>query len=436
MILSLLGLAILLIGPLLIGASAYFPSLAAVGGGWIGGVVVVAIVDNLLSRRVSRVVARRVVSDRLSLGTENRIEIHLHSRSRLSLTLLVKDDPPWQFNTPVRQQRLRLAPFDARRISYVTIPQARGDYQFGDLHLRGRSRLGLSWWQRRIPAEEQVKVYPDLLQIRRYDLLARSDRLLQVGFRRLRHLGEGTEFESLREYVPDDDFTDIDWKATARRNKPITRQYEIERSQNVILMVDAGRMMCAELNGMSKLDYAINAALMLAYVAVQKDDAVGLVVFADEIQSFVPPRKGSAQVGRLLEQLYAVQPTMQEPDYAAAFSLLANRARKRALIVVFTDLIDPQASRQLLAHTAALYPHHLPLVVTLRDPRLHGLAGQIPQQESDAYQRAVAADLLTHRQEALSALRQRGASIIDALPERLTVSAVNRYLALKARGRL
>lgn len=436
MILSLFGLAILLIGPLLIGASAYFPGLAAIGWGWIGGVVVLAVLDNLLSGRVSQVAARRLVADKLSVGTENRVEIDLRSRSPLSLTLLVKDDPPWQFNTPARQQQLRLAPYDTRRISYVTIPQARGDYQFGDIHLRGRSRLGLSWWQRRIPAQQQVKVYPNLLQVHQYNLLARADRLQQVGFRRLRRLGEGTEFESLRDYVPDDDFTNIDWKATARRSKPITRQYEIERSQNVILMIDAGRMMCAELNGMSKLDYAINAALMLAYVAVQKDDAVGLVVFADEIQSFVPPRKGSAQVGRLLEQLYAVQPTMQEPDYAAAFSLLADRARKRALVVVFTDLIDRQASRQMLAHTAALYPHHLPLVVTLRDPRLQGLAGQIPQQESDAYQRAIAADLLTHRREALQALRQRGAAIVDALPEQLTVAAVNRYLAIKARGRL
>ncbi len=436
MVLSKFALAILLIGPLLIGASAYLPGLDIFGWAWMGGVIVLAAVDNVLSRRVSLVGAGRFVSDKLSVGAQNPVEIELRSRSPFALTLLVKDDPPWQFNTPARQQCLKLAPCESRRISYVTTPPARGDYEFGDIHIRGRSRLALSWWQRRIPAAQAVKVYPDLLQVQRYDLLARSDRLQQVGFRRLRQLGEGTEFESLREYVPDDDFSDIDWKATARRNKPITRQYEIERSQNLILMIDAGRMMCAELNGMSKLDYAINAALMLAYVAVQKDDAVGLVVFADEVQSFVLPRKGSAQVGRLVEQLYAVQPTMQEPNYPAAFSLLHDRARKRALVVVFTDLIDRQASSQLLAHTAALYPHHLPLVVTLRDPRLHRLAQQMPHQVADAYERAISASLLMHREEALSALRQRGAAIVDALPERLTVAAVNRYLVLKARGRL
>ena len=436
MLLSQFGLAILAIGPLLIGASAYRPGLAAVGWYWMGGALLLTVLDNLLSRRLSDITARRAMPDRLSLGAENRVKIELRSRSPLTLTLQVKDDPPWQFDTPSRRQRLTLAPYDSRQISYVTIPQARGDYEFGDIHLRGRSRLALSWWQLRIPAKRSVKVYPNLLQVRHYDLLARSDRLQQAGFRRLRRRGEGTEFESLRDYVPDDDFGDIDWKATARRNRPLTRQYEIERSQNLLLMVDAGRMMCAQLNGMSKLDYAINAALMLAYVAVQSDDAVGLVVFADDIQSFVPPRKGSAQVGRLLEQLYAVQPRMQEPDYERAFALLGDRARRRALVVLFTDLIDRQASRQLMAHTAALYPRHLPLVVTLRDPRLQELAAQVPEQESDAYERAIAASVLMYRREALSALRQQGAAIVDALPEQMTVATVNRYLAIKARGRL
>ncbi len=398
MVLTHFGLALLLIGPVLIGASTYYPALNLFGWAWIAVVLMLAVMDNLLSRRTSPVHIRRLVADKLSVGTENRVQIE--------------------------------------GISYVTTPQARGDYQFGDIHVRGRSRLALSWWQWRLPATQSVQVYPNLLQVERYQLLARSDRLQEAGFRRLRRLGEGTEFESLRDYVPDDDFRDIDWKATARRHKPITRQYEIERSQNVMLMVDAGRMMCAQLDGMSKLDYAINAALMLAYVAVQEDDAVGLVVFADEVHSFVPPRKGNAQVGRLVEQLYTVQPTMREPDYTAAFSLLHGRARKRALVVVFTDLIDRHASSQLLAHTAALYPHHLPLVVTLRDPRLHDLAEQMPHQAPDAYERAIAANLLMNREEALSTLRQRGAAIVDALPQNLTVAAVNRYLALKARGRL
>ncbi len=432
MILTPLGLAILLIGPLLIVLTEPYPSLTGLGWSWMLFVVAAAVLDNLLSRRAGVVEVFRRVDDRLSLGTENRVEIEVYSRSDRPLTLQVKDDPPLGFRTSQRQHSLKLAPFQTQRVGYDTVPQSRGDYQFGDIHLRGRSRLALSWWQRRIPAEQAVQVYPDLLQVHRYDLLMRRSHLQQPGFRLLRRLGEGTEFESLRDYVPDDDFRDIDWKASARRSKPITRNYQIERSQNLIVMIDAGRMMCAQLNGMSKLDYAINAALMLAYVAIRQDDAVGMMVFADTVQTFVPPRKGATQIGRLADQLYAVEPTMMEPDYSAALTTLHTRSRKRALVVIFTDIIDKEASQQLLAHAASLYPQHLPLVVTIRDPSLEQTADLAPQDVPAVYQRAVAGGLLRDRQGALLALRRRGARIVDARPEQLTVATVNTYLAIKA----
>ncbi len=433
MIITLFGLAILLIGPALIVAAEFYPPLGGLGWAWIGAVLVIALADNLLSRRTAVIEIERQVDEKMSLGTDNQVEIILYSRTERMLHLQIKDDPPIEFETTRRQRSLRLGPYQTQRIIYRTVPQSRGDYQFGDIHIRGRSRLALSWWQRRVPARQQVRVYPDLLQVHRYELLARNIHLQQAGFRRMRRRGEGTEFESLRDYVPDDDFRDIDWKASARRNKPITREYEIERSQNVMLMIDAGRMMCGQLDGMSKLDYAINAALMLAYVASRQDDAVGMMVFAEAVNSFIPPRKGSVQIGRLVEELYAVQPTMTEPDYGAALTMLQSRSRKRSLVVIFTDIIDKQASRALLAYSGALYPHHLPLVVTIRDPRLEQTADLPPQQVSQVYQRAVAAGLLRDRSQALAALRQQGARVVDATPDELTVSAVNRYLDIKAR---
>ena len=433
MIITLFGLAILLIGPALIVAAEFYSPLGGLGWAWIGAVLVIAVADNLLSRRAADIETERQVDEKLSLGTDNQVEIILYSRSHRPLTLQVKDDPPIEFETARRQCSLRLGPYQTQRITYRTVPQSRGDYQFGDIHIRGRSALALTWWQRRVPAPQQVRVYPDLLQVHRYELLARKIHLQQAGFRLMRRRGEGTEFESLRDYVPDDDFRDIDWKASARRSKPITREYEIERSQNVMLMIDAGRMMCGQLDGMSRLDYAINAALMLAYVASRQDDAVGMMVFAGAVNSFIPPRKGSAQIGRLVEELYAVQPTMTEPDYGAALTMLQSRSRKRALVVIFTDIIDKQASRALLAYSGALYPHHLPLVVTIRDPRLEQTADLPPQQVSQVYQRAVAAGLLRDRSQALAALRRQGARVVDATPDELTVSAVNRYLDIKAR---
>jgi uncharacterized protein (DUF58 family) len=436
MVLMPLALVLLLVPAALLAASVIMPGAALYAGLVFAGVAILIAYDHLYSRRRAIVEIERRVEDKLSLGTENVVTLHARNRCGWTLALVVKDDPPGDFVTESRTFAQSLPPYDTAAVSYHTRPLARGRYSFGDLHVRGRTLLGLSQWQRRFPAAREVAVYPNLLEVRRYQLLARADRLRQAGFRATRRLGQGTVFESLREYTPDDDYRSIDWKATARRHYPISRQYETERSQTVILMLDAGRMMTTLIGDLSRLDYALNAALMLAYVAVERDDAVGLIAFADEVKAFVPPRKGHRQVGLITEALYDLQPALVEPDYAEAFAALSARARKRALVVCFTDLIDVDASSRLLGHMAALAPHHLPLLVTLRDSDLQRAANAPPQDVAQTYRRALAGQLLNDRATALEALRQRGVMVLDVLPEKLTVAAVNEYLGLKARGRL
>ncbi len=446
--LTLSGLALLLGAVPIFLASAYEPRLSQVGGWWMAAVLVLALLDALVTRRVARVEAVREVEAKLSLGAANRVRIRVRNRSRWPLKLQIKDSPPVRFRTPERMRSLALEPFGDGDLSYVTTPLERGDFTFGDLYLRGRGRLGLTAWQRRLPAAQEVKVYPNLMEVERYDLLARSQRLTEVGFRALRQRGEGTQFESLREYVPDDEFRSIDWKATARRTRPITRQYEVERSQNVILMLDTGRMMRAQVSShppgvtgeeplpMSKLDHGINAALLLAHVAVAHDDAVGLVAFGSGLHCFLPPRKGRAQIGRMVDQMYALQPALEEPDYPLAFSLLTQRSRKRALVVVFTDLVDADASQRLLAQLVALRPRYLPLLVTLRDGDLERVARGVPTEVEGAYQKAVAGQVLAARETALARLRARGVLVVDVPAGALSVAAVNEYLRLKNTGRL
>lgn len=436
MILTPLALVLLLIPALLLAGTAAWPVL----GGWAGfaalAVVGLILYDNRLSFRRTTLEVSRNLADKLSLGADNPVQVTIRSRSQAATVLAVKDDPPPAFVTSGRQHQLRLGPWEQATVTYHTRPAHRGRYTFGNLHVRGRSLLGLSYWQRTFPAAREVAVYPNLLEISRYQYLARTDRLQQVGFRVVHRLGEGTEFESLRDYTPDDEYRSIDWKATARRRRPISRQYEIERSQTVLLMIDAGRMMTAQIGELSRLDHALNAALMLAYVAAEKGDAVGLIAFADEVKTFVPPRKGHGQVGRLSEALYDLQPALVEPDYAAAFGLLYGRARKRALVVCFTDLVDVDASRRLLGHLAALAPHHLPLLVTLRDNTLEQAAQQRPEDSFGVYQRAMAAEVLADREIALNALRRRGVRVLDVPADKLTVAAVNQYLSLKTHGQL
>ena len=430
-----LALLIVLAAPA-VALSGSYPGLLEMALAWDLLVVAAAIFDWVQARRHARFSVERRLQGKFSLGAENPVRLAVHNESDAPLSLVIKDDPPAEFATPRRWVEVEAAPYSSAEGSYSTTPGSRGDYDFGDLHVRGRSPLGLSVWQRTFPARETVRVYPNMIAVRKYDLLARRARLEEAGFRQVRLRGAGTEFESLRDYVPDDEFRRIDWKATARRRKPITREYEVERSQTIVMMIDAGRMMSAELEGLSKLDHAINAALMLGYVAALRDDAVGLIAFADKMQAFVPARKGRAHLSLMAESLSQLAAVLREPDYQRGFAALHTVARKRALVVVFTDLIDPDASERLLAQVVGLYPHHLPLVVTITDSTLVRAARRAPDSPEQAYEKAMAEQVLLARQQALAALRFGGALVLDVEPGQLSVQVVNRYLELKARGKL
>lgn len=426
-----LGLLVLLLPAGIMALGLTRPELAAWSGYSAAALVLLMVGDHLLSHHLAIFTAARHAPAKLSVGVENRVTVTVRSRSPLLMRLVVKDDPPPAFRTPQRQHRLRLPPFATRHVIYHTTPTERGDFRFGHLHFRGLSLLGLSYWQQTVRADQQVAVYPNMAELARYEQLARSGRLSQAGYRPYRRLGLGTEFESLRDYLPDDEYRSIDWKATARRRRPITRQYEAERSQSLMLMIDSGRMMAGTAGQMSKLDYAVNAALMLAHVAAERDDRVGLLAFADSVQQFLPPGKGQAQVGRLAEALYALEPQLLEPDYSLAFSTLFSRSRKRSLVICFTDLIDRDASARLLSGMASLFPRHLPLLIAIRDPDLQAAAAQYPRDPFAAYEKAAAVAAVADRRTALAALGRGGVLVLDATPEELTVATVNRYLQIK-----
>jgi uncharacterized protein (DUF58 family) len=431
----------LLIGLLLAAAPLFalggvLPMLPAVGLGVMLALLALAAADMLRSRARDEVEVTRRVPDVLSLGVPNRVELMLHNRSGRRLRLRVKDDPPAEFDTPERTRAVTLDAWERRTVGYLTTPRKRGDYAFGALHLRGLSRLRLAWWQRVIPAGETVRVYPNLQQVREFDALARRGRLEDLGLRAVRSRGEGTEFESLREYLPDDSFRAIDWKATARRGAPITRQYQAERNQTLLLVIEAGRMMSAPANDMTRVDYAVNAALMLAHVAERMGDTVGLLIFSDRVKSFVAPGRGSMQTERILEELYALEAELVEPDYAGAVSFLRSRARKRALICAFTDLVDADVSAAALSYLASLRPQHLPMVATIHDAETMALAAAEPSTPGGAYEKAVAQRAVGERALALARLQSRGVLVVDAAPEALATQVVNRYLTVKRRGLL
>ena len=402
---------------------------------WYSVLILLALTDWLLFPALDTLTVEREVEGKLSLGAQNPVEVRVHNRSNALLRLELRDTPPDSLTNDMDDApfEFRVAKGARQAAIYHLTPQARGDYRFGDIYLRIRGRLGMVHRLTRVPAPAEVKVYPNIQEAAKFTMMARRGRLQQIGIRKARLQGAGREFESLRDYLPDDEMRRIDWKATARRGKLVARQYEVEKSQTIMLVLDVGRTMLAEIDGIQKLDYAINAALLLAYVASLADDQVGLLVFADTVQSYLPPRKGRAQVYAILEHLYNAQASLAEPDYREALSYLQARWRKRSLMVCFTDLWDPESSRQTILELSALQPRHLVAAVTLLDSKVQQAANQEAELAETVYRKAVAMQVLEDRQRANAALSQRGVLVVDSPADKLSAELVNRYLEVKAR---
>lgn len=378
----------------------------------------------------------RIVDEKLSLGASNPVRLEVRSLFHRELKVIVRDEPPYRFDVDGPTQR-ELTVFTGNRpatVQYHVTPPAKGDFIFGDLFVQYPARLGLVVRMGRFPASQVVKVYPNLLETEKYEMLARRGRLMQVGIRSAKIRGGGAEFESLREYVPGDEYKKIDWNATARRGKLITRQFEAERSQNIVLLLDTGRTMLQPVQKMAKLDYVVNTALMLAYVAASSDDKVGLMAFDAEVRVFLPPAKSKAQVYRILESLYNIEARLVETDYPDAFQNLATRWRRRSLIVLFSDLVDPDSSASILDAVPMLEERHRVVCVTVSDPNIVAAANKFPSNSADVYAKAVAMQVLQERRQAITALKRRGVWTIDSPPEDLSADLINHYLDLKSRS--
>lgn len=393
-----------------------------------------AVESRSLAKRAPSV--ERRMESRLIVGIENQVTIRLHNNHSRKVHVTVRDDLPQGWKADPPELVADLPAYARRELTYTVVPPKRGRFRFGDLHMKleGAARLGASIVS--ISAGADARVFPNVLGPRRYELAARLGDLASVGFRNIRQSGGGGEFEQLREYVSGDAYRDLDWKSTAKRQRPVTRVYEQERSQIILLAIDAGRMMATQLGAISKLDHAINAALLLAWVALRKGDRVGLIVFGDHVHQFVAPGRGPGQYRRLLDALYAIEAEETFVDFRRLVEFIQVRARKRALLVLFSDLLDEAHAMPLAEHAALLRRYHLPVCVTMHDPVASNLADAPVGDADAAYRRAAAADLLAERERVKAHLRKSGVGLVEAPPGELAVATVNRYLEIKARRAL
>lgn len=399
------------------------------------------VVDFLRSPSPRVVDAGRSVPTPLSLGEPQPITITVHNHSPHAVRAQVKDEPPAELflsSETIHRPTLsfQLAPGQMEKEVYEVTPLVRGRFPYGAINVRIFSRWGLLSRQRRIRTDEQAVVYPSILAIRRYHLLLRSQRLHESGIRKHRLYARGTEFERVRDYTPDDEFRAINWTSTARRGRLMVNQYQEPRNQSVMLLLDAGRVGAARIGDRSRLDHAVNAALLLAYAALDQGDHVGVLAFADQVLGFVPPGRGHKHLRKVAAGLAAVSARPVESDYDLAINHLRRHVHKRSLVAVFTDLSEEESAKALAQRILAVQPQHVALCLAISDPEVHATASLLPTASGDVYEKAAAVEVVTLRRRAAAVLRRRGVTVVDAPPSGINPEAINAYLELKSRGRL
>jgi uncharacterized protein (DUF58 family) len=429
---------------LLIAASLILLSLSW-GRPWLRWVVVaydialiaLAIIDARRSQLPKGVRITREFSGRFAVGAETNVSINVQNAQPHAISLVIKDEyPPQMRLSGLRGSPMRVDAQTSAALVYGLTPPKRGRFEFGQIAVRFLSRLNLVWCETRVGEAVAVKVYPNMRRAREAELKALGARSLVASHRKTSWRGEGREFESLRDYVRGDELRHISWSATARRGKLTTRQYQIERDQTILIAIDGGRLMTARIEQETKLDSAVHAALALMSAAARAGDNAGLLVFGRKIKSFLPPGRGHEHMDAALEALYAVEPEMIEPSYSRAFEFIAANSKRRSLVILLTDLVDEEGSKELLTSLRLLRPRHLPLVVTIADRDLKAVVSSAPANVRELFTQSVAEEIMYLRETALRLVESQGGLALDVTAAALAPALLEKYLQVKERGLL
>jgi uncharacterized protein (DUF58 family) len=394
---------------------------------------------DMLAGRGKRIEAERSAADIFSVGRPNAVTIALYNRSDRRITGTVMDDPLDEATAEGLPGEFDIPPRGTAKLRYEITPKRRGKRSFRAVTIRYALPMGLLHRQERIELPEDVDVYPDVHAARALEMLRRQGREdARLGSLRVR--GGDTEFERLRPYQRGDEMKHVDWRASARRDDLVARQYQAESNQNVVFALDIGRGMRGESGGLTSVDHALAAALLTADVALRGGDRAGLLTFDDRPRNFLRPSGGRSGGRKLTRAVYALDAGLAATDYRTAMVFLKTQVKARSLFVLFTNLLDPRGAKDLAAAVKSLLPRHLPLCVLMRDVEVEKLAlakpgagGAFRGGEQDVLVRAAAAESITWRDGIVRSLRNAGALVLDARPEEITPLLVNRYLEVKAR---
>ncbi len=398
--------------------------------------VLIAADMRILYRNKEGIEAERSVPDRLSNGDDNKIGFTVHNRYLFTVVTDVIDELPEQFQVRDFGIELTLKSDEKQSQSYQLRPIERGEYRFGRLLVYVKSPLGLIKKRYAFGNEQMVPVYPSFVQMRKFELIAFSNRRAEAGIKRIRRLGHTMEFDRIKEYVRGDDVRAINWKASARTETLMVNTYEDERSQQVINIIDTGRVMKMPFNGMHLLDYAINTSLVISNIVLLKEDKAGLITFSNDGSTVVKPQKKRIHVRRIQEQLYNVKTNFLESDFKRLMVTVKKNINRRSLILLYTNFESLSSMERQLPVLKSIAKDHLLVVIFFENSELQQLLWNDPGTVEEIYTKTVAEKFMFEKRQIVKTLNRYGIQTILTPPEDLSVNTINKYLELKARGML
>ena len=401
-----------------------------------GLLLAVAVVDGLLAPSPRRIEVERDLPEVVTLGRSATVAWRLRNTAGRRAEVLVADQLAPSLRAGDRRARVRLTAGGEAVASTTIRPARRGRFEPTDLTVRVTGPLGLVSRQRTRRLPGLLRVYPPFRSRQEAELRIDQARVLEVGLRSAAGRGGGTDFEQLRDYSVDDEFRRVDWAASARADRPIVRTYRAERNQTVLALLDNGRVMAGQVDDVSRVEHGMDAVMMLTAVATRLGDRAGLVAFDHEVRAIVAPGHGPAQLTRVTEAMYQLEPALAESDYEGAFTATLARFRRRALLVVITELVESAVGEFLAPALPLLSARHLVLVGAVQDPEVLAWARAAPADAEETYRRAAAVAALDERARTAAQLRALGATVVDAEPGRLASELADAYLKVKATGRL
>lgn len=391
--------------------------------------------DILLLFRVRRGLrGERTLADKLSNGDENEISVFLESFYAVKVSLRVLDEIPHQFQRRDLEFRIVLPPGTTRILKYSLRPVKRGEYSFGAVNVLVSSPLNLIARRFRFSQAKMVPVYPSYIQMRKYELMAISNRLVNTGIKKIRRIGHNQEFELIREYVSGDDYRTVNWKATARKSRLMVNQFQDERSQQVYSLIDKGRVMQMPFQGMSLLDYAINASLVISNIAIKKSDKAGLITFQDKIGNLLPATRLNNQMATIQEVLYNQKTAFLETDFSVLYTTIRRTLSQRSLLLLFTNFESIHSLHRQLPYLSNLNKIHLLVVIFFENTELRELTDNPAESIKEIYYKTIAEQFSFEKKMIVKELLKHGIQSILTSPEKLTVNTINKYLELKARN--